>query len=224
MSCLSWAEPTDRQLYDAYLRQDMQVWADYLNTSQWQTADNEEKSRILIYEYGYVPYLYSVKDTAACRKANLRYQQHIEAHKQEMSEADYLGHSSAASIYFFLQDKTKMGTVISGKKMAEAAVKADPLNPLTLYIRGNFYFHFPKLFGGSKSKALEYFLRSEKEMEKDEKYRYHWMYAAVQLVAAQCYDKLGDKDNAVAQCQKILRMHPDFVYVKEELLPTLLKE
>lgn len=218
---LSVAQPTDRQLYDAYLRRDMQVWADYLDSIRWQDADDEEKSRILVYEYGYVPYLYSVKDTAGCRKANLRYQRHIEAHKGVLPKADYLGHSSAASIYFFLQDKTRMGVVMSGKKMAEQAVQADTLNPLALYIRGNFYFHFPKLFGGSKSKALAYFLRAEREMEKDSRYRYHWMYAAVQLVAAQCYDKLGEKDKAAAQCRKILRLHPGFKYVKEELLPSL---
>lgn len=220
-TCLLAATPTDRQLYEAYLHDDMQVWADYLRTVCWQDADKDEHNRILIYEYGYVPYLYSVGDTARCRKACQKYREHIESQKEWMSEAEYQSHSSAVRIYSFLLNKGGIGNALSGWRLAEKAVQSDTLNPLALYMRANVYFHYPKLAGGNKDKALQYYLRAERVMERDSVFRYHWMYPAVQLVVAQCYDKTGDRAKALAQCRKILRLHPQFIYVKDKYLPTL---
>ncbi len=221
VTCLLAASPADRRLYDAYLRQDMHVWADYLETIRWQDADNDERSRILLCEYGYVPYLYSVGDTVACRIANHRYKQHIEAAKDSLSEEDWLSHCSAVRIYSYMLGEAGIGDVVSGMRLSRKALQADSLNPLALYMRANICFHFPKLFGGSKKKALQYCLRAERAMERDTAYRYHWMYTAVQLEAAQCYDKLGHRTKALEQCRRIMLLHPQFIYVTDTFLPSL---
>lgn len=221
---LSAASPTDRELYDAYLRAYMRVWGDYLNGASWQNADTEKRRRILLYEYGYVPYLLSVGDTAGCKVANKRYGQHIEWNKAELPEAEYLSHSSATRIYAFVASDGGIGDALSGLRSAEKAVRADTLNPLALYMRANVYFHYPKIAGGNKKKALQYYLRAERAMERDTAYRYHWMYAAVQLAVAQCYEKTGAKDKAAAQCRKILQLHPQFNYVREIYMPSLSSE
>ncbi len=219
--CLSAASPTDRQMYEAYLHEDMQVWGDYLSNASWRDADTEERRRILLYEYGYVPYLLSVGDTAGCRAANRRYGQHIESQKDVLPQAEYWSHSSATRIYSFVSSEGGIGDALKGRRLAGKAADADPLNPLALYMRANVYFHYPKLAGGNKKKALLNYLRAERIMERDSVYRYHWMYPAVQLVVAQCYEKTGESEKAVAQCRKILHLHPEFKYVKETYLPTL---
>lgn len=218
--CLSVAAPTDRQLYEAYLKGEMDEWVRYIDGVNQETSNAKERERVLVYEYGLVPYLWSIGDTAACRKANQRYKVHIARAKGWLKEADYLAHISASAIYSFLLKEVGLSGAVNGMQYSKAALQADSVSPLALYMRGNVYFHYPRIAGGNKKKALACYQRAEKIMENDTSYRYHWMYAAVQLVVAQCYDKTGEKEKAIEQCCKILRLHPQFAYVKT-YLPTL---
>ena len=221
VSSLLAASPTDRQLYEAYLRADMQVWKEYIANADWESADAVERKRVLCYEYGLVPYLLSAGDTIASRKANKQYKTYIESAHKSLKETDYLSHKSAAEIYSYVTNDAGISGAINGWRYSKAALKADSTNPLALYMRANVYFHYPKMAGGNKKKALECYRHAEQIMEEDNTYRYHWMYAAVQLAIAQCDEKTGDRAKSMTQCRKTLRLHPEFKYVKESYLPTL---
>ena len=47
------AQYSDKDLYNAYLRRDMDHWKQYLDANAWQTLSLSEKKRYLNYEYGY---------------------------------------------------------------------------------------------------------------------------------------------------------------------------
>ena len=48
------AQYSDKDLYNAYLRRDMDHWKQYLDANAWQDLSLNEKKRYLNYEYGYI--------------------------------------------------------------------------------------------------------------------------------------------------------------------------
>ena len=155
VSGLCHAKYSDRQLTEAYLTEDMALWDSYLQDTPWEQADNKERARILLYEYGYIPYLFSVGDTATCSRHYDRYIQHIEQHKEQLPHAAYCAYRSAGHAYAHMLKKGGMMDAIRSLRLAQEAVKSDSLQPLVLYNRGNVYYHAPSFVGGSKRKALE---------------------------------------------------------------------
>lgn len=90
---------------------------------------------------------------------------------------------------------------------------------------GNALYYMPKIFGGSKEKAMESYNKAIQLMEKDsEMVKRNWMYLNVLMVLGQSYEKTGNFQFAKITCEKVLRTEPDFTYMREELLPSLLNK
>ena len=81
------------------------------------------------------------------------------------------------------------------------------------------------MFGGSKEKALESYNKAIQLIEKDsEMLKRSWMYLNVLMILGQSYEKTGNLQMAKITYEKVLRIEPDFAYMREELLPSLLKK
>ena len=164
----------DRELFDAYLREDMSVWKAYVDT----TVN-------LPYEYGYCGYIVSA-DKEAAKPYVRRFKEHIEARKANLPKGHYEMWMSAVLV-FELRLKESIHP-IKAMSLAKDATKLAPSDPVVLSYYGTCLFYAPKPFG-SKSEALEWFEKAE-PLFQDPQYEYCWMRQANQMYIRQCREKL----------------------------------
>jgi tetratricopeptide (TPR) repeat protein len=84
-------------------------------------------------------------------------------------------------------------------------------------------FNMPSAFGGSKKRALEYYLKAWELIEKNpESLSGDWNYMNLLITIGQTYASLEDYSSARKIYQNILELEPGFIYVKDDLYPKLL--
>ncbi len=168
------AQVTDRDLFDAYLNEDMSVWQAYVDT----TMD-------LPYEYGYCGFIVS-KDKTAAKPYVQRFKAHVEAAKDNLPIGHYEMYSSAVLVY---ELRTKQSVhPIKSMSLAKKATELAPDDPIVLSYYGTCLFYAPAPFG-DKRKALSWFEQAQ-PLFQDTLYRYSWMREANQMYINQCHEKL----------------------------------
>ena len=168
------AQVTDRDLFDAYLKEDMSVWKAYVDT-----AVN------LPYEYGYCGYIVSA-DKEAAKPYVRRFKEHIEARKANLPKGHYEMWMSAVLV-FELRLKESIHP-IKAMSLAKEATKLAPNDPVVLSYYGTCLFYAPKPFG-SKAEALEWFEAAQARFGGDE-WKYSWLREANEMYINQCREKL----------------------------------
>jgi len=168
------AQVTDRDLFDAYLKEDMSVWKAYVDT----TVN-------LPYEYGYCGYIVSA-DKEAAKPYVRRFKEHIEARKANLPKGHYEMWMSAVLV-FELRLKESIHP-IKAMSLAKDATKLAPSDPVVLSYYGTCLFYAPKPFG-SKSEALEWFEAAQARFGGDE-WKYSWLREANEMYINQCREKL----------------------------------
>ena len=102
------------------------------------------------------------------------------------------------------------------------ALETGPERPQGWIEKGNALYYMPKMFGGSKEKALEAYLRAIGLMEEDPGLiSGNWMYLNVLMILGQSYEGIGELERAKLTYEKILQIEPGFTYVRDELYPAL---
>ena len=185
------AQVTDRDLLDAYHREDMSIWKTYVDSVTGYglrvTGDH------LLYEYGYCGYI--VAEAKKEGKESLlpeakryvkQYKQHVEALKNQLPKGHYEMYQSAVYVYELrLHESIHPFNAMS---LAKEATKLAPNDPLVLSYYGTCLFYSPKPFG-SKSDALKWFEKAQ-PLFADEQYTYCWVRKANEMYIQQCHDKL----------------------------------
>ncbi len=190
------AQVTDRDLLDAYHREDMSIWKEYidrLRLTEYRPATPDRVQTDLLYEYGYCGYI--VAEAKKAGKESLlpeakryvkQYKQHVEALKNQLPKGHYEMHQSAVYVYELrLHESIHPFTAMS---LAKEATKLAPNDPLVLSYYGTCLFYSPKPFG-SKSDALKWFEKAQ-PLFGDEQYTYCWVRKANEMYIQQCHDKL----------------------------------
>lgn len=104
-------------------------------------------------------------------------------------------------------------------------MEQNPQNPMGYIQYGNSQFYMPPVFGGSKKEAVEHFIKAENLMQKDKlKIENDWNYLSVLALIGQSYFAMEDYKNARIYFEKALKVEPDFLLVKLDLLPKLMKK
>lgn len=220
-------------LLDAYFTGNMSVWQSAIDEAQWETLSNDEKAVILNTEYGFVASFLDDAPTGAKHdaktkaarneKATLYLNQfisHLEDAKSFLPESRYCTYRSAAYAYDFMLTKN-LSSGIKSFQLCHDAVELDPNDPIALSLVGNVEFFSPKIFGGSKKKALADFEKAKEIIMADEQYELWWNRPALLLCIVQCYEKLGDIDRAKQEAQALLELYPQFTFLKDSYLPEL---
>ena len=185
------AQVTDRDLLDAYHREDMSIWKTYVDSvmaNRLQLTGN-----YLLYEYGYCGYI--VAEAKKEGKESLlpeakryvkQYKQHVEALKNQLPKGHYEMYQSAVYVYELrLHESIHPFNAMS---LAKEATKLAPNDPLVLSYYGTCLFYSPKPFG-SKSDALKWFEKAQ-PLFGDEQYTYCWVRKANEMYIQQCHNKL----------------------------------
>lgn len=218
---------SDSVLYQAYLHNNIKIWKDYIEVSDWQHLNLTERLRLLHYEYGYVATLIDATEGKTNLQAATylaRYERHLTCLQDSLSPSQYAAYLSAANAYTFMLDKRKLISAgLQSFQLAKNAVRLDSNEPMALILKGNIYFYAPRALGGNKQQALEMYLKAKQQLEKQRLTAFNWTYTALLLCIAQCYEKTGQLDKAIEETQRILKNNPEFIYVRDTYLPSLLR-
>ena len=224
-SAICFAQYSDEQLYNAFLQQDMSVWKEYITTAQWEQLTGKERLRLINYEYGYIATAIDQKEPEA-EQYLAEFRKHVESEYAagEISEARYCMYMSSVNAYDFMLNKSRLFSAgLQSFKLVKKAAELAPDDPFVLTLKANVDFYAPPAFGGNKEDALSMFLRARNLFVKTEDCKTLWNYASLRMCIAQCYEKTGNKQQAIDECRAILAEIPDFRYIRDEYLPYLLK-
>ena len=170
----------DRGLFEAYQREDMSVWEEYLGNRQPSAVSHQ----MLIYEYGYCGYIVAEakkegKD-ALLPKAKRYVQQFrsdVEAAKGSLPAGHYEMYMSAVMVY---EMRLRIAIrPVKAMSLAKEATKLAPKDPLVLAYYGTSLYYAPAPFG-SKKEALQYF-KQAKELFQGPQWEYCWVRKATEM-------------------------------------------
>ena len=213
-------------IYNAYTSSNMTLWKKTMDSMHDQAAKtNEKELELLNYEYGYIGWSIGNKKTAEARKYIDRGQQRIDKLMQKNYKVSML-HAYKSAFYGFEIGLNKAKAPFWGRKSideAKRAVATDANNPFGYIQLGNIEFYMPAVFGGSKKKALGYYLKAEKLMTSGN-VENDWNYLSTLTLIAGAYEELGNYEKAETYYLKILSISPQFTWVKNNLYPKFLSK
>lgn len=150
--CMSLSAQSDRDMLDAYRREDMSVWKTYIDTIPFKDGGSS-----LLYEYGFCGYIVSA-DKEAAKPYVSRFREHVEACKTSLPVGHYEMYMSA--VYVFELRLHESFHPVKAMSLAKEAAKKAPKDPLTLSYLGTSLFYAPRPFG-SKKEALQCFEKAQ---------------------------------------------------------------
>ncbi|MFA7081201.1 MAG: hypothetical protein WC135_01185 [Bacteroidales bacterium] len=224
-SLSSYADNEKSIIYNAYINNDMGVWKktiDNMNAQKNKTIEREFE--LLNYEYGYIGFCIGMKKKEEASIYIARGESRI--NKLMKNKANLgLVHAYKAAFYGFQIGMNKVKAPFLGPKSIEEAktsIELDKNNYFGYMQFGNIEYYMPAIFGGSKQKALEYYLKSKTIMDKNN-LKQDWIYLNLVVLIAQTYQELNNWNYADAYYKLALKLAPDFQWVSKELYPKFLK-
>ncbi len=113
----------------------------------------------------------------------------------------------------------KAGRLYSAIKRAK---ELDKENYLVKISQGNVAFYFPEALGGDKELALNYYMQVYSYFKlHPEIAKYDWVYLNTLSTICLAHEKLGMYKEAIMWAKVALRVAPDFVIVKDMIMPRL---
>ncbi len=215
-------------IYKAYISNNMQQWKKVIDVMHNQPVKNNAYMlELLNYQYGYIAWCIGnkkVKEASEYIKKGDKYMEVLEKSNYKLSVVN----AYKSAFYGYKIGLSKLKAPVLGPKSVECAklsIKQDANNPFGYIQYGNALYYMPSFIGGSKDVALENYLKAEKLMDnnKDELMN-DWNYLNLLTVIANVYVEKGDKHKAKSYYDKILKAEPNYLWVKNELYPQLLKE
>lgn len=217
------------RIYRAYIGNDMPEWKATMDEMETQkNNDPAYLAELVNYQYGYIGYCLGVDDDDAAET-------YLYRAEKNMEQLEQLGFSSATINAYrsaFFGYKIGLSPIKApflgpkSIKAAEQSIQADPENPLGYVQLGHAEFHMPAVFGGSKTKAIEYFQKAEKLMEQNSEtwITQNWNYLNLLALIGQSFEALKKYEEAKSYYSKALKAEPGFKWVKDKLLPNLDKK
>jgi tetratricopeptide (TPR) repeat protein len=213
-------------VYNAFVYDEMAKWKNAVYEMENQKQDNEAFLLELIsYQYGYAGWCLGNDKNNEAVEFLAMLENNLENLKNIKGEtAEY--HSFKAAAYGFKLGLNKWRAPFLGPKSmkhAEKAFEKDSLSMNANLEMGNIWNHMPEIFGGSKEKALNYYRKALNIFEnKDNEMRHkNWLYLNLLVLIGQTENELGNEQKAIEYFEKTLQIEPDFLWVKEELLPSI---
>lgn len=217
------------QVYQAFISDRMEAWDRVIVdlTNRTASLTDEQLTELINFYYGYVGWAIGQEMD---RKA-----------KDYIQEADNLidellvRHPQMPELYAYKGafigyriGLNKIKAVVLGPesmKNINHAVDIGPDRPQGWIEKGNALFYMPKMFGGSKEKALDAYNKAISLLEKDrEMISNNWMYLNVLMILGQSYENTDQLTKAKITYEKVLQIEPAFTYMRDEVYPSFLKK
>jgi tetratricopeptide (TPR) repeat protein len=214
------------QIYQAYITGKMEDWKTTVDIMEEQKkTEYGFLLELISYQYGYIGWCLGNDRKPETEKYLSLLEENLKKLKKSAGEtAEY--HAYTAAAYGFNIGLSSWRAPFFGPRSmghAEKALEADSLNFQANMEMGNIWNHMPAVFGGSGEKALKYYMKALKIIEKEpEKVRKNnWMYLNLLTLVGRLQQETGNLQQAKKYFEQALQIEPNFVWVKEELLPSL---
>jgi len=216
------------EIYYAYVHSRMDIWKNAIDRmDSLESKTNELLLELVNYQYGYIGYCIGYKKRDDAKKYLELAERNIEV-LEESKFSPSLINAYKCAFYGFRIGLNKLSAPINGLKSIEharSALALDKENYFAYIQYGNIQFYMPAAFGGSKKEGIEYFLKAKEILEKNPvDLTENWNYLSLLLIIGQSHTYIDDLNSAKNVYENILRLEPDFLYVKNELYPRLLKK
>jgi len=216
------------KIYNAYIHNRMEDWKTVIDEmDNRKTSDTSLLAELLNYQYGYIGFCLAMEK----EKEAGRYLELAEENLEFLEENGYrqsIIHAYKSAFYGFKIGLSPLKATFLGPKslkQAQLAIEADPTEPLGYIQQGNAQFYMPPVFGGSKTEAIEKFKLALDLMTKDgQSVKNDWNYLSLLVLIAQSYEEMEKWEQAKKYYNQALAVEPEFKWVKNELLPGLLKK
>lgn len=212
-------------IYRAYLTNDMATWKTTIDAMHAEAGKNNERElELLNYEYGYIGWCIGNKRKSEAKRYLERSLERIERLKKANHRLPLLQAYESAYLGFQIGLANLKAPRLGPKSVnaAKESVAGDDGNALGYIQLGNIDYFMPPLFGGSKERAIEHYLRAEQLMAADD--RGDWNYLALLVQIASAYEETGNIAMADSFYRKALSLAPGFTWVRDELYPAFTKK
>ncbi len=219
------AEAQDKAIYRAYVEIRMDQWLQRMEQMERSCAlkrDRDECYELLVARYGYVAYCISVgrkKDAREIWEKALR--QAAWMSKRYSDDARVFSLQGAIHGYGAVMEPFRApGHGKRARVACDKAIALDSLEPMAWMEQAHMAHHAPPILGGSKPRAIRYYTRAIQLFEDHpEKLPGNWLYLNCLAGLAQVFEEEDQMQRAGALYRKILRIEPDFSWVKDDLYP-----
>lgn len=217
----------NEKILSFFVSDKMNEWKSFIDNNEVLFRDTPEKKLEFVnYQYGYIAWCVGKKKYDEAKK-------YIEKAENTLDELEKI-EFSLSSVYAyraaFLGFKVAMSPLKApflGPKSvnnAEHALKLSQDNWFAHLQMGNIKFYSPSIVGGSKTEALNSYLRAKKILETNDSYKSNWNYLNLLVSIANTYIELDNFDLAKKYYETTLSIYPNFHWVKNELYPELNKK
>lgn len=218
-------ESRSLNIYRAYMEGDMNKWETVIREMEnTPTLSDLEKKELIGYYYGYIGYLLGTDHIKTAKPYIQKGDLLITALlKQFPDDATLLAYKG--SFLGFKMALNKMKAVTLGPESMRYIKKAyvsDPDNTQVIADMANMLYYAPAIFGGDKKEALLLYKKAIARIENNKQTENNWFYLNLLTTLAQLYQTQNQTDQAIDVYQKILRIEPDFTWVRDELYPEAL--
>lgn len=217
----------NKSIYHAYVSGDMDKWKYAMDSLEVvKPKNNKEYLDLINYQYGYIAWCISKEKTNEAKEYINKSEKLIELLEKQRYDLSMLYAYKAAFIGFEIGISPYKAPFIGSRSLtyANQSVGFDSLNALAYAQLGNITFYTPKMFGGSKPEAMQYYLKALKIMQAGlESTKQNWNYLNLLATIINAYLELEQYDMAKKYCLKTLAIEPEFDWVKNKLYPEILK-
>ncbi|NCC98085.1 MAG: hypothetical protein EOL95_00055 [Bacteroidia bacterium] len=189
--------------------------------------NNKEVLDLINYQYGYIGWCIGSNKNDKAEKYLKKATDNLKKLEEKKYNESMLFAYRAAFVGFEIGlAKYKAPFIgMNSLKYAKKSVSINASNLLGYMQLGNIYFYMPKMFGGSKSLALEHYSKALKLMESSNDYKINnWNYLNLLVTIINAHVELNQYEEAKKYCIKTLTNEPGFDWVKDNLYPEILKK
>lgn len=217
---------SSKLFYTYYISSNMSAWKSSMDSLALISEGNEAKFELLNYQYGYIAWAIgnelNEEAEAYIKKVEVAIEE-LEASKYELSSIN----AYKTAIAGFKIGLHKYYAPILGPKSfdySEESLKLDSLNWIAHAQKANLKYYSPEIVGGSKAEGLKYYLKTKALIESQGLAVHNWNYLNVLTSIAIACDELDRPKVAKKYYEYILKLEPNYKWVKDELYPELLKK
>lgn len=215
-------------IYRAYSEGDMALWKRVVDRMD---ARPEKSSRFMLelvnYQYGYIAWAIGNERTDEARNYIQRADKYLDTLEGRGYRLADVYAYRAALLGFQISITPHRTPMLGPRSMryARRAVEADPNAYMGHVQLGHIAYFMPAIMGGSKEQAIQHYLNALRRLVGDgEPPENEWNYLNLLITIGQAYQAVENYTMAKRFYLTVLRIVPDFAWVRDDLMPALQTE
>lgn len=213
-------------IYRSFIAGKMDKWEISMNALAGQPdLSNRQKLELVSYYYGYIGYSLGVKNKDKARVYIQKAEAIIDHLIDKYPSAEAYAFKGAFVGFHIGMNPLKAPFLgVSCSKNVDKALSINPSDIQANIEKANILYYAPSVFGGNKAEAKRYYQKATSLFERNPaSITDNWLYLNLLTIVAQINTAEKKYNDAKAIYEKIMKIEPNYIYVKNELYPQLLK-